>query len=101
METIITKLSWAGVRVDAGGEQLIIDAIEGRNGEVQGRIGDAHRPLIDVAAKPVSVALLTHTHKDHYDADLLSRRLAPGATVVTPAESAAEIRAAGFNARGL
>ena len=101
METITTKLSWAGVRVNAGGEQLLIDALEGRNGEVQARLGAEHRALIEVATGPVGVALLTHTHKDHYDADLLRRRLAPGATVVVPAESAGGVRDAGFKAHAL
>lgn len=101
METIVTKLSWAGVRVDAGGEQLLIDALEGKNGEVQSRLGAVQRPLVDVGTSGIGVALLTHTHKDHYDADLLRRRLAPEATVLVPAESAGEVREAGFNARGV
>ena len=57
----MTKFSWAGVRVNAGGEPLLIDALEGRNGEVQGRLGAEHPGLIEVAPGPVGVALLTHT----------------------------------------
>lgn len=98
MSSHITKLSWAGIRITAGAEQLVIDGLEGRNGEVQGRIGPNRRPLIDLAETSIDVALVTHTHKDHFDADALHRRLTPHKRVLVPADSAAEVRDAGFNA---
>ena len=99
MSTHVTKLSWAGIRLAApSGEQLVIDGLEGRNGEVQGRLGVNREPLIDLADRPIDLALVTHTHKDHFDADALHRRLTSAKRVLVPAESAAEVRAAGFDA---
>jgi L-ascorbate metabolism protein UlaG (beta-lactamase superfamily) len=96
--TRVIRLSWAGIRIECAGEQLVVDAIEGRDGVVQSRIGRPREPLLPIAARPVDVAALTHLHFDHYDADALRRRLAPGARVVVPARVAGEVERAGFNA---
>jgi L-ascorbate metabolism protein UlaG (beta-lactamase superfamily) len=57
--------------------------------------------LIPIADRPVDFAALTHLHADHYDADALKRRLAPGAKVAAPAEAVEELRKAGFDAVGV
>lgn len=101
MNTTVTKLSWAGVRLNAGGEQLVVDGLEGRQGEVQGRIGQPRKPLVDLADRPVDFALVTHTHKDHFDADALRRKLATHGRVVVPLASVAEVRELGFDVVGV
>jgi L-ascorbate metabolism protein UlaG (beta-lactamase superfamily) len=93
--TLVRKLSWAGIRVEAGDQHLVIDALEGRTGEVQARIGPSRLPLLPIADQPLDVALVTHTHKDHFDADALRRHLRPDAPLVGPAGAADELRALG------
>ena len=65
----VTRLSWAGVQISAGNELLVIDAIEGRDGAVQGRIGTPQRPLLPITSddRPIDVAVVTHLHLDHFD----------------------------------
>lgn len=94
----IRRLSWAGVAVSAGNENLVIDAIEGRDGAVQGRIGNPHRPLLPIASdeRPVDVAVVTHLHLDHFDADALRRRLSPHGKIVAPARAAADAAKSGL-----
>lgn len=95
--TIVRMLSWAGVRIEAGDQRLVIDALEGRTGEVQARIGPNRLPLLPIADRPLDVALVTHTHKDHFDADALRRHLRPDAPLVAPSGAADELRALGFH----
>lgn len=98
---IVRRLSWAGIQVDAGDQRLVVDALEGRDGLVQGRIGQPRLPLIPISDKLIDVAVVTHTHKDHYDVDALKRRLKPDGRVVVPAGSAAEVKQAGFQVIGV
>jgi L-ascorbate metabolism protein UlaG (beta-lactamase superfamily) len=99
----IRRLSWAGVKITSGGEQLVLDAIEGRDGQVQARIGSPRLPLQPITTddQPVDVAVLTHLHKDHFDLDALKRRLAPSGRVVAPARAAADVAATGLNVIGV
>jgi L-ascorbate metabolism protein UlaG (beta-lactamase superfamily) len=97
---IVRKLSWAGVQVDAGDDRLVIDGLEGRDGAVQGRIGQPRRPLIPISDKLIDLAVVTHTHKDHYDLDALRRRLKPDGLVIAPAGSADEVKQAGLQVIG-
>jgi L-ascorbate metabolism protein UlaG (beta-lactamase superfamily) len=94
---IVRKLSWAGVLVESSGERLVIDGLEGRTGEVQGRIGPNRLPLHPFADQPIDYALVTHLHKDHYDADALRRALSRGhSRVAAPAAVAKEVSDAGL-----
>lgn len=99
----ISRLSWAGVKIEAGDEQLVLDAIEGRDGKVQARIGPARRPLLAISSdeRPLDVAVVTHLHLDHFDAEALKRRLAPHGRVVAPARAAAEVERAGLPVIGV
>src|SRR4051812_16959926 len=94
----ISRLSWAGVKIEAGAEQLVIDAIEGRDGGVQARIGVPQLPLLPIATEDQSldVAVVTHLHKDHFDVDALRRRLRPSGRVVAPARAAGDVAKAGL-----
>jgi len=90
---IVRRLSWAGISIEALGKLLVVDALEGANGEVQGRIGANRLPLIPIADRPIDYAVVTHLHKDHFDAEALGRRLAAHATIFAPAAAATELGA--------
>jgi L-ascorbate metabolism protein UlaG (beta-lactamase superfamily) len=99
----VTRLSWAGIRVDVNDQRLIIDAIEGRNGEVQSHLGAPLKPLVPIASddKRVDIAVLTHLHPDHYDLDALRRNLSSGGKVVVPAAAAPDLAGTGLNVLGV
>jgi L-ascorbate metabolism protein UlaG (beta-lactamase superfamily) len=99
----ISRLSWAGVKVECGGEQLVIDAIEGRDGAVQARIGQPRLPLLPIAndERPIDFAVVTHLHKDHFDVETLKRRLAPHGRVIAPARAAGDVAQTGLPVLGV
>lgn len=99
----ISRLSWAGVKIELGDERLVLDAIEGRDGEVQARIGAPRLPLLPITdeERPLDVAVVTHLHKDHFDADALKRRLGKHGRVVAPARTAADVADAGLPVLGV
>lgn len=98
--TTIARLSWAGVVLESEGKRLVIDAIEGRNGEVQGRIGQPRLPLHSIGER-IDVAVVTHLHKDHFDLDALQRKLAPGAPLYVPEAAAPELAGSGLRVIGV
>jgi L-ascorbate metabolism protein UlaG (beta-lactamase superfamily) len=99
-KTTISRLSWAGVALEAEGKRLVIDAVEGRNGEVQGRIGQPRLPLLSIGER-IDVAVVTHLHKDHFDLDALKRKMAPGAPLYVPAAAAPELESTGLRVIGV
>lgn len=101
-QLIVQKLSWAGVLIESAGQRLVIDGLEGRDGGVQQRIGPNRLPLATFTDRPIDVAVATHLHKDHFDAEALLRGLRkPGGKVVVPANAAEEARATGLDVVGV
>ena len=94
----VSRLSWAGVKIESGGERLVLDAIEGRDGAVQARIGIPRLPLLPLSddETTLDVAMVTHLHKDHFDADALKRRLGRNGRVVAPSGAADDVAKAGL-----
>src|SRR2546430_2888509 len=90
----VKRLSWAGISIEAQGKLLVIDALEGGNGEVQGRIGPNRLPLLPISDRPIDYAVVTHLHKDHFDLDALTRRLATNGVIFVPGAAAQELAAA-------
>jgi L-ascorbate metabolism protein UlaG (beta-lactamase superfamily) len=82
----ITRLGWAGVELEAdGGEVAIIDLMEDV-GSLREYTGEAHTAL-PRPSRPggVSVALVTHLHADHTDADAIAAALSSDGVLLRPA----------------
>ncbi|GAA2829939.1 MBL fold metallo-hydrolase [Crossiella cryophila] len=77
----VRRLGWAGVEVEVGGVRLVIDYVRDLSPLFTGW-GDG-AGLVAPGGE-VSVALLTHLHRDHADAGALAEVLAVGAPVLRP-----------------
>jgi L-ascorbate metabolism protein UlaG (beta-lactamase superfamily) len=83
-ELVVTRLGWAGLQLEAGGQRLVIDLFENRH---------AFEPFMEVKGElpgpsgPVDVALVTHLHADHADPAALSRAMTEGAKLYRPASA--------------
>jgi L-ascorbate metabolism protein UlaG (beta-lactamase superfamily) len=97
-------LGWAGVELEANGERagggaleahgerIVIDALGdpaalyrllgGAGAGVQ--LPEVVQPATD---RPALAALVTHLHRDHADAPVIAKTLAPGASVLLPARN--------------
>ncbi|WCB91609.1 hypothetical protein DSM104299_00282 [Baekduia alba] len=82
----ITRLGWAGIELEAAnGESAVIDLLldVGSSREL---IGEAHTALpAPSRAGEVAVALVTHLHTDHTDADAIAGALGPKGILLRPA----------------
>jgi L-ascorbate metabolism protein UlaG (beta-lactamase superfamily) len=82
-------LGWAGVEVEHDGVRILIDPLIGPRA-VFAAAGDAATrvevpALVDPAdGAPAAAALVSHLHRDHTDADALSRSLAGDAPILGP-----------------
>jgi L-ascorbate metabolism protein UlaG (beta-lactamase superfamily) len=82
-------LGWAGVEVGEGSSRILIDplcnpgAVYAAAGE---RAAGAELPALAAASDgpPVAGVLLTHLHRDHADAEAVTRWAHPGAQIVSP-----------------
>ena len=80
----IRRLGWAGLEIEAGGVTMVIDLLEDV-GSMTRFVGEP-REALPAPSSPgrASVALVTHLHSDHADADALGRALAPDGVVLRP-----------------
>ena len=79
----IRRLSWAGVEISAGGENLVIDLVEDFP-SLHGADPPTDEALPCPAAGAVAAGLLTHLHSDHADVVALTRALGPDGIVLRP-----------------
>jgi L-ascorbate metabolism protein UlaG (beta-lactamase superfamily) len=84
----LTWLGWAGAELETDGATVVVDPLEDP-GAVFAPLGDraAGMALPEVVAPRAGSAvagLVTHLHRDHTDADALTRALAPGAPLFGP-----------------
>jgi L-ascorbate metabolism protein UlaG (beta-lactamase superfamily) len=84
----ITRLGWAGVELEAGGALAVIDLLQDVSG-MQRFMGEARTPL-PAPSRPgaATLALVTHLHEDHTDADAIAAALAPDGVLLRPAPDA-------------
>jgi L-ascorbate metabolism protein UlaG (beta-lactamase superfamily) len=91
----ITWLGWAGVELESQGERVVIDPLQDA-GAVFAWLGEratAIRIPEVVPPQPGAIAgLLTHLHRDHADAAVLSSALGASATVYEPVDYGGESR---------
>jgi L-ascorbate metabolism protein UlaG (beta-lactamase superfamily) len=82
----ITRLGWAGVELEAeDGTLAVVDLME-NVGSMREYMGDAHTALPG-PSRPgeVAVALVTHLHGDHTDADAIAAALGRDGVLLRPA----------------
>jgi L-ascorbate metabolism protein UlaG (beta-lactamase superfamily) len=81
----ITRLGWAGLELEADGELAVIDLLLHPEPMSQ-LIGEPHTALPAPSRSGAAVlALVTHLHQDHADADAIAGALAPGGVLLRPA----------------
>ena len=88
----IERLTWAGIRMEAGETTVLIDAI---GTDIWG--GDAPGGLIPVEADTRGrYALVTHTHNDHFDPETLKRVLGERGYVIVAESDATYVASRGL-----
>jgi len=97
---VVQRLKWAGLRLEAAGRCLLIDAVEdfaaSVMGAAAGQVGKAGNP-VSGATTQADYILLTHLHRDHYDPQLIRDCLRPEGLVFCPDAVAATLRADGLD----
>lgn len=80
----VTRLGWAGIEVESGGESVVVDHILGWK-SIEPYIGPPRTPLLEAGKPGASLAaFVTHLHTDHTDASAIDRALADGASLHRP-----------------
>jgi L-ascorbate metabolism protein UlaG (beta-lactamase superfamily) len=87
----ITRLGWAGLELEAAsGETAVVDLLQDTGGMAR-FMGEPHTALPGPTRPGAAVlALVTHLHQDHTDADAIAAVLAPGGVLLRPAPDAGE-----------
>jgi L-ascorbate metabolism protein UlaG (beta-lactamase superfamily) len=81
----ITRLGWAGLELEASGALAVIDLLQDTSSMRQ-FMGEPHTPLPGPSrAGSAILALVTHLHQDHTDADAIAAALAPDGVLLRPA----------------
>jgi L-ascorbate metabolism protein UlaG (beta-lactamase superfamily) len=81
----ITRLGWAGLELESAGQTAVIDLFQ-NPGTMAAHIGDAHAPLPGPSRPGAArLALVTHLHEDHTDAEAIAGGLAPDGVLLRPA----------------
>jgi L-ascorbate metabolism protein UlaG (beta-lactamase superfamily) len=81
----ITRLGWAGLELESAGEIAVVDLLEDL-GRMAGFIGEPHTALPGPSrAGAATLALVTHLHEDHADAEAIAAALAPDGVLLRPA----------------
>jgi len=92
----IVRLFWAGIQICCDQVTLVIDLLEDV-APIRSLLGNPRLPVVS-APEVVDVALVTHLHPDHYDADTLRKKLRPDAKVFCDPANVAKISRHGFHA---
>jgi L-ascorbate metabolism protein UlaG (beta-lactamase superfamily) len=80
----ITRLGWAGLELEAAGEIAVVDLLQDV-GALADHVGAPHTPLPGPSRAGAAIlALVTHLHQDHCDADAIAAALAPGGVLLRP-----------------
>jgi L-ascorbate metabolism protein UlaG (beta-lactamase superfamily) len=93
----ITRLGWAGIELEAdSGETAVIDLLTNAD-PFRDRMGAPHTALPEPARPGAArLALVTHLHQDHTDADAIAAALSPKGRLLRPvADTGAFLEVAG------
>ena len=94
----IVRLFWAGVQIESQGATLVIDLLE-QTAPIRTLMGDPRLPIV-FGSEVLDFAFVTHLHPDHYDPDVLRRKLRPDAKVLCDPANTAKIARDGFTVMG-
>lgn len=96
----VQRLKWAGLRLEAAGRVLLLDAVENfaafAGGAAVGQV-DQGGTLVSGATTQADYILLTHLHPDHYDPQLIRDCLRPEGLVLCLDAVADTLRADGLD----
>jgi L-ascorbate metabolism protein UlaG (beta-lactamase superfamily) len=90
------KSAWAGVQITSEHSTLVIDLLE-NTAAVRSILGEPRSQIVP-GPEVADIALVTHLHPDHYDADALKRTLRSQAPVFCDPANTTRIARDGFNA---
>lgn len=96
---LIQRLSWAGLKIESGGQTLLIDPVE----TFQGRgvsVGPAN-PYIFSESIKADIILITHLHSDHYDSEVIKKTLRNGGKMFSSDQIVNELLSDSLEAVGL
>jgi L-ascorbate metabolism protein UlaG (beta-lactamase superfamily) len=80
----ITRLGWAGLELEAAGEIAVLDLMQ-HVGRMERFVGTPRTALPGPSRAGAAIlALVTHLHEDHADADAIAAALAPGGVLLRP-----------------
>ncbi len=97
----LTKLSWSGVHIEAGGKSILIDPVE-EFSSMEPYMGKPLRPVWRFSDHiKADIVLLTHLHRDHYDPETLVKVLKPGAMILVSKGSVEKVKQQFTEVRGL
>lgn len=93
----IQRLSWAGIKIEAGETTLFVDAIENAPNWNTGE-----DPVIKIAAEtPSRHAAITHTHSDHFDPTTLESVLGEQGSLICPKSGVDSLTGKTLQVRGV
>lgn len=97
----ITKLSWAGLKIESDGTTVFIDPVVNFE-RMEKYMGKPLMPVLEIpAGEQADTILLTHLHQDHYDRETIRKILKPDGQVWVHREVDENIRTAGLPVRGV
>ncbi len=97
----ITKLSWAGLKVESDGTTVFIDPVVNFE-KMEKYMGKPLMPVLEIpAGEQADAILLTHLHQDHYDRETIRKILKPCGRVWVHREVEEKIRTAELPVRGV
>jgi L-ascorbate metabolism protein UlaG (beta-lactamase superfamily) len=99
---IVRRLTWAGLEVHTPAATAVVDLLGGIPSLSQ-YAGDPREELLAPAAPAgtLAAAAVTHLHSDHFDVEALRGALSPGAPVLCPTATVAQVAEQGLGARGV
>lgn len=82
----ITRLSWAGLLIQSGNTNILIDPIQNITERMTGFLGNPKEPIFEI---PGSIGnphvFVTHVHPDHFDRELIEYLINDSTTFYAPA----------------
>src|ERR1700755_2885904 len=87
----ITRLGWGGLELEADSCETGVIALLRDTSGMPACMGEPHGPLPGPTRPGAAVlALVTHLHEDHTDAEAIAGALAPGGVLLRPAPEGGE-----------
>lgn len=97
----IKRLSWAGVLVQSGDSEIVIDPLgrvpANQDRPLSARLGEALEPFISLEDHQTPAAIaITHIHPDHFDPVSIQEAFGREVPLFLPKESTATVKSLGF-----